>query len=62
MHYKVLDTSQKLLPCVDIGLNITSETISFGVIPNNCYFIPTSHLILHFRVASALQQLTGKDT
>lgn len=65
MRYKVLATSQELLPSADAGLNITSETISFGVIPNNCptkcYFILTSHLIFHCRVASAPQQLTGKD-
>lgn len=54
MHYKVLASSQEPLPCADVGLNITSETISFGVIPKNCpskcYFILTNGLIFHFRV------------
>lgn len=54
MHYKVLAASQEPLPCADVGLNITSETISFGVIPkncpSNCYFILINHLIFHFKV------------
>lgn len=65
MRYKVLAASQGLLPCADTNLNITSETISFGVTPNNCptkcYFILASHLIFHCRAARAPQQLTGKD-
>lgn len=64
MHYKVLATSQELLPCADVGLNITSETISFGVIPNNCptecYFILTSCLIFSLQGRQRSAATNGK--